>query len=139
MSSFEIQTKIKHKAREQQEAISDFIKWQESIHLKDRQLRSSRTNEETNNATTALVKNTTLNVQNNNHLSEKMLSNLSNNDDSLQDIIKQSTEDKEDFERKKGNEYYVKKQYQDAIQCYSRCIALNSKSVLAYSNRGKRR
>lgn len=41
----------------------------------------------------------------------------------------------EEEERQKGNEAFKEGDYAKAIEAYSRCIELNTKSVLAYSNR----
>ena len=117
MSSLEIQSKIKHKALEQQDALSDFIKWQASMHVKDEQLRT-KSNEDTE----------TYNSTN--------LTTFDNNDNFTELSDNLSIEEKENRERKKGNDFYTQKQYQDAIKCYTRCIALNPESELAYSNRG---
>jgi len=48
-----------------------------------------------------------------------------------------SKEEREMQERKKGNEFYVVGKYQEAFQCYSTCLGINPKSMLAYSNRCK--
>lgn len=43
----------------------------------------------------------------------------------------------EEQERKRGNELYAAGKYVEAIQVYTRCIQLDGKSSLAYSNRGR--
>jgi tetratricopeptide (TPR) repeat protein len=43
-----------------------------------------------------------------------------------------------DNERVRGNNYFTKGMYQEAIECYSRCLANKDALAVVYSNRGKK-
>jgi hypothetical protein len=40
-------------------------------------------------------------------------------------------------ERRRGNDFFAKGKYQEAIQCYTRCIGHQESSSVVYSNRGE--
>ena len=56
---------------------------------------------------------------------------------SSENHINSSCED----ERRRGNKYFEQRKYQDAVQCYTRCLGKSKKDALdlhlVYSNRGE--
>lgn len=53
------------------------------------------------------------------------------------DPIKKSMEQLVDEERSRGNGLYSSGKFSEAIKSYTRCLQLNPKCALAYSNRGE--
>ena len=51
--------------------------------------------------------------------------------------VKKSMNELVDDERRRGNDLYSSGQYSEAIKAYSRCLTLNPKCDLAYTNRGE--
>lgn len=57
--------------------------------------------------------------------------NISDND------IDKSLKDIANDERQKGNAYYARGNFDDAVKCYTTCLLYDPKSAVAYSNRGE--
>lgn len=134
--SMNIQAQLRHRVEEQNDILKDLGKWEESITKKDSSIRSLQEGGTREDYYCTRKKNDNINPSQSNNLKEPIpsLQNIQSKDNSP---ANSSKEDLEIMERKIGNEHYGVGDFAKAVRCYTRCLELNPKSLLAFSNRGK--
>ena len=111
------QARMRLQIEEQQQALKDLCAWEDAIE-EGQQRKLLADNKEK------------LNLEQN---KDDKINLVLNKHDHSQVAVKINDED---GERNIGNSYYLKGDYIQAAQSYSKCISINPDSAVAYSNRG---
>jgi len=125
--SIKAQARIRTAAEEQTNYLSQFSSWTNGIKLRDSALReeAKARQELSHQRHYADQVNTTDNTEVPNQT----------NDGYGEDVS--SIDDAELEERKRGNDFYCKGDFQRAVKCYTQCLVIHPHSEIAFSNRGK--
>lgn len=163
-SSIEMQMKIRQNASEMQNYYNDMEKWEKEIRKKDESLKNKKKYSIEYAKPYSNNKNEIKNKKGDDHTYDKGYKKWENYDinKALEEVdnpiiyspadigkyiepdniieINQKIENENEkeldlLEREKGNKYFSNGNFNEALKCYTRSLALNPKSSITYSNR----
>ena len=125
--------KMRRDVEEQNQVLKDLVSWEKQITKEDKNiLNKKQSNDAMENESNKWMDDTMHSMK------EKKAISIASKTMHISNITSSLTkEELEARERKKGNEWYSAGNYQNALKCYSQCLVIHSKCVLAYSNRCK--
>jgi len=124
------QARMRQQMEEQQQTLRDLYAWEDLIQKQQLVQNQSPKVQQANMIP---------NQRHTDHQSTRIKSNSETAKIKMGDTTKEGNTLNEEEERNRGNAFYSKGNYDEAIRCYSKCISKNPTSVLAYSNRGMQR
>jgi tetratricopeptide (TPR) repeat protein len=123
------QVRLRQQMEEQQQTLKDLFDWEDSIQKQQSQLQTNKSKSK-EEMSVPERRNVDQSLKSNDSESAKI--NMSGTTKEGKTVNPLN----EDDERNRGNAYYSKGNYDEAIRSYSRCISMNPSSTVAYSNRG---
>jgi len=122
-----VQKSVRDNSQEIQDSIKELNDWTEEIKKKDQELKLAKTtirNLPPVRGTVSEIKPET-----------KIIQVAQKPEKPKEDKVKTKEEESEE-QKVKGNDFFKKGRYEEAIQCYTRTIQLTPQSAIGYANRG---